>query len=753
MKKIISLFLTTIIIISCVSINVFAEDLTDYSILKTLEIMVGDEDGNMRLDDKITRAEFTKVASTISSFRKSIPISQKSSPFSDVPYTHWASAYIKAGVENGIVSGYPDSTFKPEKNVLYEEALTILLKILGYTDADFGDSYPYGQYSIANNIDLTEDVNAELFNELTRRQVADLLVNALNTKIKNTQQTPYNNFDVTKIEDSIILASNIEDSAVPSNKIVTTTGTYEFTNNMTEFVGLKGDIILKDGKTIIYFEPTDEDKFAKLDKYVVYSSVSDGVIVYQNKDFSQINIQDNTTAYYNNNPTTFTNVKNALTMGDTIYIKKDINNEIDYINIYKGNLDGPYIFKGYTSLTQTISNVDNYTVLRDGNTIDVTELETNDVYYYSTELEILMAYSTKITGVYNSATPNQETPISVDISGKIYEIEGGEAFQSLSSTGQFKYGDTVTILLGKDKKIAGVVSPNGVKNEIVGFVSGVGIKNYTNNKEKEQSHYFVNIVTPNGQSIEYKAKRDYSSWLNTIVEVTFDGELVTLSKIREDNYKLSGKFNYSALTLDKYSLSKNIEIIDIYNTDSNDITKYVSIKPQRIDGVSLSSSNVLYYETNEKNIITKLILKGVTNDYYEYGIITDVDKQEEILAASYKYNVNGSELGFATQNKVFGVNVGPAKFMFNNQTVDAVSNLTKISGTIKDINTNYITVGSTHYEIDNNVKIFYKNWDYDYLLIDIEDLVSKDSEYKISGAYYDKKPTSGGKIRVILVTK
>ena len=138
MKRKLSLILILCVMFSLCSftVNAQTDDYSKYSILKELEIMVGDANGEMRWNDTVTRAEFTKVATMISSYRKSIALNQKTSPFSDVPYKHWAVGYIRAGVDNGIINGYPDSTFKPEKEVLYEEALTILLKILGYTDAD-----------------------------------------------------------------------------------------------------------------------------------------------------------------------------------------------------------------------------------------------------------------------------------------------------------------------------------------------------------------------------------------------------------------------------------------------------------------------------------------------------------------------------------------------------------------------------------------------------------------------------------------
>lgn len=752
MKKIISSIIIICSLLSIGSINVFAETENDYSILQTLEIMVGDEDGDMRLSDKITRSEFTKVATTISSFRKSIPLSQKTSPFSDVPYKHWASAYIKAGVDNGIISGYPDSTFKPDNNVKYEEALTILLKILGYTDADFGVSYPYGQYALANNIDLTKDIDATLFSDLTRKQVADLLINALETNFKNGAGTPYNNFEATKMEDVVLLATTKEDASVPHDKVLTTTGTYKYKVAVDKYIGQKGTIVIKDGDTIIYFNPETKEN---IDKYVVYSPVSDGVVVYKDKQFSQIKIEDNTIAYYNNQPTTFATIKQGITLGDTISIAKTETNEIDYINVYKGNLDGPYIYSTTSNLIAKVPDINDYIILKKGNIITTEDIEKNDVFYLSKDLKIIMVYNTKITGVYNSATPNQEVPITVEISGNIYEIESGEAFQALSSTGLYKYGDTVTILLGKDKKIAGVISPNNVSTKTVGYISETGIKNYQTETKEDESKYYIKLTLPTGETIEYKAKKDYSSYLNSIVEVKFNGELIELTRINQDHYdNVGGIFNYENLSLGKTAISKNIQILDVETIDSNDAPKYIAVKPQRIDGVNLSSSNILYYETNEKNTITKLILKGVTNDYYEYGIVTKVDKtdSEIMLAASYKYNINGSELMFATQNKVFGVANGPAKFSFSGNNIDSMQNITKVNGNIKELTSNYITINSTHHLLADNVKVFYRNYDWDYMLISLDELLNSD-EYKITGAYYDKKQNSGGRIRIITVSK
>ena len=745
MKKILSFLLIVLMFSILFSINIYAEDNNDYSVLKTLEIMVGDSNGNMRWDDTVTRAEFTKVATMISSYRKSIALNQRTSPFSDVPYKHWAVGYIRAGVDNGIINGYPDSTFKPEKEVLYEEALTILLKILGYTDSDCGGSYPSGQYSLANNIDLTEEIDAKLGDKLTRRQVADLLLNALDTKVKNSNFTLYNNFDVTKMEDVVLLATSKEDVGVPLNKVMTTNGAFDYEIVLDNLIGLKGTIYVENGKTIILFL---EDTNGVAEKQVVYSALSDGVIVYNSGEFEQIDIDDNTITYYNNKQSIFASVKSAIQMGDIISVYRTENEEIDYISINKGNLSGPFVYNSNDNL-----KFDDYLILRNGTSIDVEDLEVNDVYYFSKDLGIVMVYNTKITGVYNSAIPNQEVPVSVEISGKQYEIESADAFKVLSSTGKFKYGDTITALLGKDKKIAAVIDADSVGTDNIGYLISAGIKNYDTDNNKKVSEYYISVVMTNGELVEYKARTDFSNYINSIVEITFKNDLASISKIRENNKKdISGIFNAESMYIGNYAVSKHVDIIDIGTTDNNKSALYVTVKPQRLDGVRLSSSNILYYEMNEKNAITKLVLKNVTGDYYSYGIVTKVKKDSERMFGTYNYNIDGSEKVHSTQNSVLGVSTGPAKIIFSNNSISSMTNLTKISGKIEELNNTYATVGNNHYLLDDNVKIYYKNYNWDYMLITMEDLL-EDDDYQIVGVYYDKSITSGGRVRVILVTK
>ena len=86
-------------------------------------IMKGYEDGSFRPNDKITRAEFTAVVARYNS------LADTTSTFEDV-IGHWAAGYIGSVTNKGWINGYPDGTFKPEKDISREEVATMVNKML-----------------------------------------------------------------------------------------------------------------------------------------------------------------------------------------------------------------------------------------------------------------------------------------------------------------------------------------------------------------------------------------------------------------------------------------------------------------------------------------------------------------------------------------------------------------------------------------------------------------------------------------------
>lgn len=183
MKKIISCMLIFVMLLSAV---VFAapseEQLKD---LKDLKIMVGDDDGNMRLDDTITRAEAAKMICviyglTVDSFADNV----EPSAFADVPDTHWAKNYINCVKGLMIVEGDENGNFNPEATITNEEIIKMLVVTLGYSPmADQTGGYPMGYTRTAQKIGLTSDLMLEVDVPAIRGDVALMFATALDIPV------------------------------------------------------------------------------------------------------------------------------------------------------------------------------------------------------------------------------------------------------------------------------------------------------------------------------------------------------------------------------------------------------------------------------------------------------------------------------------------------------------------------------------------------------------------------------------------
>lgn len=92
--------------------------------LANLGIIKGYKDGTYAPDKAITRAEFTIIAVSFSNKAAG------NKSFTDVSNTHWAYSSIATSAEYGWVNGYPDGTFKPDKTITRAESATIVNRML-----------------------------------------------------------------------------------------------------------------------------------------------------------------------------------------------------------------------------------------------------------------------------------------------------------------------------------------------------------------------------------------------------------------------------------------------------------------------------------------------------------------------------------------------------------------------------------------------------------------------------------------------
>ena len=145
----------------------------------TLGIMAGDASGDLDLSGQVTRAEFVTMAVKASPGGGQIG-QAATSPYPDVPRSHWASGYVEAAVARGLVSGYSDGTFRPDRPIGLAEGVSLVLSLLGYGPEDFSGAYPTGQLALYHSLKLDRGVTARsAAAPLTRRDAMYLFYNLL----------------------------------------------------------------------------------------------------------------------------------------------------------------------------------------------------------------------------------------------------------------------------------------------------------------------------------------------------------------------------------------------------------------------------------------------------------------------------------------------------------------------------------------------------------------------------------------------
>lgn len=338
MKRILTLFLTLCLVTSLTAPFASAAGTDQASAQQTVQalgILNGDENGNLNLSAYVTRAQFAKMMIAASSYKDTISSKSSSSPFKDVKYSYWAASYIQAAVNAGWLTGYSDGTFLPDKNVKLEEAVSAVLKMLGYTPSSFSGSFPESYIAKYTALGLNDNISATQGQYLTRQDCMYLFYNLMSTQ--NTS-----------------------------------------------------------GK------------------------------------------------YY------------AATLGYTV----NSSGEVDYSSLVLANLKGPFIVTDSNWASSLPFTANTATVYLDGSASNFNSVSTYDVYYYNAGMRSIWVYDNRVTGVYTAASPNTAAPTTVTIAGNSYTISTSTAAYALSNIGSFGIGDTVTLLLGKNGDVVGVVSAN-----------------------------------------------------------------------------------------------------------------------------------------------------------------------------------------------------------------------------------------------------------------------------------------------------
>ncbi|MBQ4109920.1 MAG: S-layer homology domain-containing protein [Clostridia bacterium] len=148
------------------------------------DILKGYEDGSFGPGLSITRAEMAAIIVRMLGYEKEANDIKGVTDYYDVDSDHWASGYVNAATDLEIIQGDGDGYFRPEDNVLYEEAIKMVVEAAGYGAlARKRGGYPEGYITVADAKDITKNISVIEGDDAVRSAVAMMVYAAMKDQV------------------------------------------------------------------------------------------------------------------------------------------------------------------------------------------------------------------------------------------------------------------------------------------------------------------------------------------------------------------------------------------------------------------------------------------------------------------------------------------------------------------------------------------------------------------------------------------
>ena len=187
LKRALSLALASVMLLGMMVVGTSAsytdvdskDNLEAIEVLKLVGVMTGDDKGNFNPDKMVSRNEMAVVMCNLLGLKTG-----GSHPFTDVPA--WAAPYVAACYNNGIIAGVGANKFGGDANVTAVQAGLMVMKALGYFGyaGEFGDSWKLSVVKQADKINLYDGINAYTDQIMTRNEIAQMVLNALECTVQ-----------------------------------------------------------------------------------------------------------------------------------------------------------------------------------------------------------------------------------------------------------------------------------------------------------------------------------------------------------------------------------------------------------------------------------------------------------------------------------------------------------------------------------------------------------------------------------------
>jgi hypothetical protein len=702
-------------------------------VLQMLGVVSGYPDGTFRPNRALTRAEFCKMAVELLGEEKDLPLYENFTIFMDVKSSHWAVGYVNLASRSlKLLVGYPDGTFRPDEPITYAQAVTILVRALGYSDADVGLSWPSGYLNKAKAIGLTTDLTGMTeTSTITRGSGARLFYNTLLAQKKDGSDFIGN---IGSVEKNVIILDNKATATDGSKGAVLVDGyanPIKSRNPMPDsFCGMRGTLVLDDTGWIKVFLPGDatQKTFILKQSLYPYLEASTG---------EKHRLSADTPVFVDGEKRTYLEISYDLTPGTAIDIYYTSAGLVDYVFANSPTSSGNAVVlvdtPSYSGLLNMFGASSGATIYKNGSVASIADLRPYDVVMYNKSANIFTVNDFKLSGIYTNAYPNTSVPSKITILGKEFNVRES-AIESLS---RFYIGDAITLMFDNEMQVVGAAAQTALRESAIGIYTGAGVV-LSNKTELNVAPESNSGIKPGMLVQVYSAIPNYISIRE--VRDTNPGLAVDMNKGMVGDKEIAG----NAVFYEKVGSDGAVERLN-----HGDIVTAV-IPADKVRYVGYDSSG-------RANVI---VLDDVTGDLYEYGKL--YSDTEEVYTGgwtvsnpySWVVNSNGESEHYLCTLALpkEGTWAGIAHNL--NGRATKVVELTEYKGLTRRsfVDGSKLDIGGVLTPISEDVHIYVEAIGSYMSASSFEQLIIDARAFGESFvAYTDRSPSEGGKVRVIIV--
>ncbi|MEG1878978.1 MAG: S-layer homology domain-containing protein, partial [Pseudoflavonifractor sp.] len=679
--------------------------------LRLLGVVAGTGNGNFNPGGTLTRGEFCKMSVMILGKGDEAAAQENRTIFNDVRGDNWARGYINLAASTSLGSstgsdgkptggdklmmGRGDGNFYPLDKTTYAEAVTIMMRMLGYTATDIpsGATWYDGYLATANAIGLTDGVKLSSGSDITRGQTAILFENLLYLKPRG-KTDPYLTATLGgKLSpEAIILDLNATTDDGVTGAISVTDGTVATTYKTSHvpfdqsLAGCRAKLALDKNSHVISIQPSTKGTSRTV------SLTAGPEAIYIITAGERIEVASDTPVYRNGVKKLYKEVYANLKAGTQLTLHYAATGKLEYIfvpTVDASQAAAVAKATGGNPFAGLVGSDSNYRVVKNGLPATLADVRQYDVGTYDKTTKTLFVSDLRLTGVYENVKPSPVTPLEVTVLGAPLPVLSS-AYADLAN---FKIGATITLLLTADGQVAGAVAPSEAKSTTVGVADIKGI---------------TATVTPladlrdaAGAPIKLTGELNLSA--NSAAKL--QGQLVTVSSSKVGQMNLSrltssgatGSLDVVNRSLGGAALTDHVALFDRVGNGAP-----IPITLAQLTRKTVPASQISYVGKDYAGRVDSIVFNDATGDGYTYGLAKAGDPQQG-GSGDLSYSnptitvVSGDKAG---PNLISGAGIAENSYVGITASLETIDGTPKLAGwvTLKSVE----KIPRAAFELDEN---------------------------------------------------